>query len=699
MKFARTHAWTVALALVVFAPALALPLAACAPSDPEDAPSAPDAALPPAPDADGDGISDLDEGRPAATDTDLDGTPDYQDDDSDGDGVPDFREAGDGNPSTQPPDSDTDGLPDFRDPDADDNGLGDAADGTGDLDSDGKPDFADLDDDDDNLGDVLEMGDEPNAPVDSDADGLPDYRDVDADNDTIGDRHELLSDPDGDLVPAFRDLDADGDCRGDALEAGDADLATTPADADGDGGPDFVDLDSDNDGLKDQLEDADCSGTQNGSESSAASDDTDGDGVSDLIEVSAGTSATDANDNPQAHGDFVFLVPYQAPASPASDRLDFATAFRNVDVYFQIDVSGSMSTEISSIRNNITTVIDTLTCNPGEDPVTTGCIPDLQTGVGTYGGQLGVDPHLWHLKDINGVNLNAQGAGSTQSRLPSLADAWGNEQHLQAMGVATSGACASDATRFARACYRPNALRLLVQVTDEQYSEDQKWASNTYQGIVDSAVANDVQMIGVWSNSPNLGSLIANMASLVSTGTQLVPVLTTFMVGTPACNALGGNPFHSSGGQIRAIVQGDGASSANAITCAIQAVVRFVAQDIGPRAINDPTNVDALGAPVDAPAAFVERIETFMDASTQCPTYPQVQDSNGDGAPDVFVGLLPGKNVCWKIHVKDNLVVVPGDEPQMFRATVEVTGQGGALLDARDVFFLVPPAIPDPPIM
>ncbi len=149
-----------------------------------------------------------------------------------------------------------------------------------------------------------------------------------------------------------------------------------------------------------------------------------------------------------------------------------------MDVYFQIDVSGSMSAEISSIRNNITTVIDTFTCNPGEDPVTTGCIPDLQTGVGTYGGQLGVDPHLWHLKDINGVNLNAQGADSTQSRLPSAADAWGNEQHLQAMSVATTGACASDATRFARACYRPNALRALCAMVN--YSTARPCSSTTH---------------------------------------------------------------------------------------------------------------------------------------------------------------------------------------------------------------------------
>jgi hypothetical protein len=47
--------------------------------------------------------------------------------------------------------------------------------------------------------------------------------------------------------------------------------------------------------------------------------------------------------------------------------------------------------------------------------------------------------------------------------------------------------------------------------------------------------------------------------------------------------------------------------------------------------------------------------------------------------------------------VKNNVTVPPSTVgPMMFRATVEVHGEGGALLDDRVVFFLVPPTIEGP---
>src|SRR5688572_29342451 len=62
-----------------------------------------DGGAPPLPDEDGDSIADEQEGRVEEVDTDLDGTPDYLDDDSDGDGVPDVVEAGDADTHTAPP--------------------------------------------------------------------------------------------------------------------------------------------------------------------------------------------------------------------------------------------------------------------------------------------------------------------------------------------------------------------------------------------------------------------------------------------------------------------------------------------------------------------------------------------------------------------------------------------------------------------
>jgi hypothetical protein len=83
-------------------------------------------------DEDQDGILNHHEGCMYGTDTDGDGVPDYRDVDSDNDGIPDEIEAGDSAINTPPLDFDGDGIPDFRDQDSDNDGVPD-----GDEDRDG----------------------------------------------------------------------------------------------------------------------------------------------------------------------------------------------------------------------------------------------------------------------------------------------------------------------------------------------------------------------------------------------------------------------------------------------------------------------------------------------------------------------------------------------------------------------------------
>ena len=171
-------------------------------------------------DDDNDGIPDLNETSP--TDTDGDGLEDRHDLDSDNDGIPDVVEAGatdvdvqhmtignfvDDSPTnglsdnleTDPlpiPDTDNDGTPDFRDNDSDNDTIPDKAEAGPDpihpldTDGDGVPDYLDLDSDGDGASDEVEAGSDPSNPVDTDGDGVPDYRDTDSDNDGLNDTRE-----------------------------------------------------------------------------------------------------------------------------------------------------------------------------------------------------------------------------------------------------------------------------------------------------------------------------------------------------------------------------------------------------------------------------------------------------------------------------------------------------------------------------
>ena len=163
-------------------------------------------------DVDGDGIDDAFDpdqgGTPVVVqDTDNDGTPDYQDTDDDGDGIPTADE-GTG-------DSDGDGIPDYLDPevisDSDGDGIPDSVEGTGDTDGDGIPDYQDTDSDNDGVPDSTEAGPNPETPVDTDGDGIPDYQDSDDDNNGVPTSEEGTDDFDGDGIPDYLDPDNDND--------------------------------------------------------------------------------------------------------------------------------------------------------------------------------------------------------------------------------------------------------------------------------------------------------------------------------------------------------------------------------------------------------------------------------------------------------------------------------------------------------
>ena len=181
-------------------------------------------------DSDGDGISDVVEAD--GTDADQDGRADGK---VDANGVPESAKGG-----VNPPDTDGDGKRDFQELDSDNDGLPDNLEGQGkyikpsgkDTDGDGLDDAYDGD----NKGTYI-------APIDTDKDGKPDFRETDSDNDGIPDAVEAGKDgnnpvdTDGDGTPDFRELDSDNDGIPDIDEAGPN--PAKPQDTNGDGIPDY----------------------------------------------------------------------------------------------------------------------------------------------------------------------------------------------------------------------------------------------------------------------------------------------------------------------------------------------------------------------------------------------------------------------------------------------------------------------------
>ena len=536
-----------------------------------------------------------------------------------------------------------------------------------------------LDSDGDSIDDALEVGPDPGDPLDSDGDGTPDFLDTDSDDDGILDFDEGTADPDGDGDGNWRDLDSDDDCRLDALESG---ATLPPRDTDLDGRPDFADRDSDDDGLADSAEDANCNDVLDGSETDSHSADSDGDSASDLVESAAGTDPNDAGDNPEANGDFIFLVPHQAAPSPLEDDLALSSRLQSVDMYVILDRSGSMSAEITNVRDNLAAVVSNLTCPPAGsgDPAT--CIPDLWAGAGTVGYSLsGADTFRNHVDlqpnpSFAGVPITEPGGGSTSEPLTFSVFATVTGLGTSAAtgcglsGVAARATCTGSPAAnagyatFGYPCFRQGALPVILLATDEEpLSPGDTNKCPNWNTIVRPQMLNrSARLVGILGS----GSAAATITDLQTMATD-----------TDALDATNSNaPL---------VFDGAGTSAATAIQNGLLALAAGVPLDLSTALEDDPS--DAL----DAVAAFIDHLETLQLGTPECANGLTATDTDADTFDDAYVDVAANTPVCWKLLPKTNATVPETAAPQLFRATVRVLGDGVTALDARDVFFLVPP--------
>lgn len=659
---------------------------------------------PPPPDADGDGISNADEGVQQSRDTDSDGTPDYEDTDSDDDGIPDAQEAGDENLCTPPRDTDDDGASDSVETDADANGIPDADEPDQDLDGDGWKDFQDLDDDGDNLYDTEEWGDGP-EPVDFDDDGTPDYQDTDSDDDTIPDLKEGLLDIDGDGVPAFHDDDSDGDCIPDSIEAGPN--PESPLDSDADGQFDFLDIDADNDGLLDEQEDLNCNGALDAGESSTTLTDTDSDGFPDVVEWAAGT---DPNDNTSVldPDDFYFVLPYFDPEE--QDDLDFQTSIIKADVQLSMDTTGSMGGTVTELQNTLSSLII---------PQTALEVPDVAFGASTFEdfpvspfGSQNTHPEIPSFphdlpfrlyQRVTTVVADAQ-AGVNAFQLGIGGD--GEESGLVSLyqiatgeGMSWTVATAGSVPKFnpmvgfdeakghgvlGGVGFRVGALPIVVHITDIEWHEAADyWGAGipeapTRDATVAALLGLGARVIGITSSSTARVQLeqMARETSAVVPPTAWGPTETLCHTG-----AGGGLLPPDATGLCPLVFTMDfgGTGVSTALVDGIKALVTFGTIDINALPVADPSELPEVDTSL------------FITAVDPVPPAPPGATIMGDAFKDV----QPGQPVRFRVHAR-NTIVQHKREAQLFKVTIRVMGDGVTTLDERDVFIIVPGGGIDP---
>jgi hypothetical protein len=557
-------------------------------------------------------------------------------------------------------------------------------------------DGTDVDDDvateveDDVPDDVPEDGtpdgeDDPTPEVAPDP--VPDgAEDMDTDGDTILDVDEGRwdtdgpADTDGDGTPDFEDTDSDDDGILDADEAGDTDLATAPDDCDDDGLPNFRDLDSDGDGIADARE------TTLGTD--PCDEDSDDDGFTDLMEDAYGSDPLDDTDHPGTEGDFVFLMWYEDAPSPTLDTLVFSTDLKMADVFFLMDTSGSMGGEIATLQSDLSSVII-----PGIDAL----VEDARYGVGrhddyaagSYGSGSDVPFELFEamtysttdVQDaVNALDRHSGGDGP-ESQVPALwATATGG-----ALGSYLAAATGCATGEFGYPCFRPRAVPIIVMVTDAPF----------HNGPGDTFMYSTSTLGG---HTPPTYS--ETVTELLAANIKVICINSGGTYGEDNCRqiATDSGAVDSSGDPLYFPIASDGSGLGTEVVDAVGELATAVPIRVDAIVEDDPSDM------TDAVAAFIDTVETntsgasiwdpILEEMRTCTTGLSVGTPGTAPTVDYFETVDPGVSVCFDIIPRRNTTIPATTVPLRFQATITIWGDEYTPLDARDIFFVVPPVIP-----
>jgi hypothetical protein len=366
---------------------------------------------------------------------------------------------------------------------------------------------------------------------------------------------------------------------------------------------------------------------------------------------------------------------------PARDTLVFATNIQRADVHFVIDTSISMQGYIDTVRTSLmTTVI----------PGIRAAIPDVQLGVGqfdvcpqsNYSRSTCVGLEQTQTSTADAAAVNTALASLTADCRPvhepyaQMAWAWASGDTSR-WPLVTRPSCPPGAVGLG--CVREGALPILVVIGDDPFSESHTLGGTPCaSGMCTSCETfpSDTEIVDAFA------SIRGRLLVLGPTGTS--PEWPAIVRGTGAVDGTGAPLIFAAAGE---------ATVDAAVVDAISTLASSTPLDITARA-RDADDGDGVDATI-----FIERIEPNTVGGVMDPRDPSVicvgglptSDVDRDGVDETFPDVTPGTPVCFDIVARMNTTVMPTAAPQLFRAQVDVIGDGVTVLDTRDVYFVVPP--------
>jgi hypothetical protein len=664
-------------------------------------------------------------------DTNHDGRPDYMDLDNDGDGILDVFELTPQGQSVavtklaDAPDTDGDGVPDFRDTDSDNDTILDGEDGSVDTDGDLIPNYRDTDSDGDCVPDSAEAGDsDPNTPpMDWDKDGAPDFEDIDSDNDGLVDGKEDKN-CNGILDPCETDRDnpdTDGDTVSDLIEY--EDCAIKPA------AQQMACMCDGADASKSPLTRGDFVFTSDYMVNPSPAQETlnlttnvsRADVVYDLdVTASMGVCATDLANNlagtvlPGVRAkvrDIAFgLVTFQ----------DFQDTFV-VRYNHRLETTQNMVGTTNPALMSITAALKAVTSGDGYDLPEAGWEALYSIAAGSM---------------LPVISISGPSITTWTSKLTPLAPAtpFAGEETGTLGGVG----------------FRTASVPIIVAVSDASWHDRPGTAASGEDGIADYAPGTDcpTDQDPNCNNVPSretaisaanaLGAHVIGLAPTNGSGDPksrfialaqaTAAVVSPADIGTtrPAncdptqcCTGLDGAGEMPIAGQCplaytinrQSLPTGTVCPVSSSVVTGIAALanaltfdVHVVASDVDPGTVDNFIDKLVPNVSGTGPAAMcvVVDMSRLQDNFIGPKAMPKPASGPGDGVLDTFLNISTNVQVCFDVVAKENTNVANTDQPQIFRAQLQVVGKAGSnsfnLGTPRQVFFLVPPVIHNGPI-
>lgn len=454
----------------------------------------------------------------------------------------------------------------------------------------------------------------------------------------------------------------------------------------------------------------------------------DAEGVSGAAQV---TVATYRKSGPQQ--DFFFVLPYEDPAGSQSKPLTFSTGVKVLDVFFNVDTTGSMAGPIANLQSSLVSVMASIQAGVDDTQVGVGSFEDFPVdGYGDVNCNGTADQPFTLMQAITDSIPMAQAAANLLALggpggPPIGCGADGPESNVEALyQIATGDGLLGPQPTFVAVNhdglggvgFREGSLPVVIPITDALSHDGAGNACNAqYGGAVAGVAASEADAVSaltglcgrivpvaVGNFDPTCGPLGDGTRLAQATGSVIPPDAWDLLpAGRPATCAVGQCCTGLSGAGVapapdgscplvyRANVDGSGLDSS--IVDGVRMLASYAPIDV-------VTEVDGVGQDVDG-TALPEGITTadFIESVAPSGHGPLPLPGAAEPVPTAngFDGVIPNTDVTFEITAV-NRVVTPGPDARLFEATIRVLASGCSELDERTVFILVPPQALPPPV-